>query len=162
MKIKIYLTLSLLYILLFLNCKDEHQHSHHSHQPATEEIKDFIVCDVHNNACDFQILDEKKEVLVDGVLQLNPKPVKAMQDVNFQLDLKKSTIEFSDIILDLTMPAMYMGDNKVSLKKSGENQYAGKGVFPECTTPDRRWNIKVIFKGHHNEYFKNIQFDIIQ
>ncbi|MCS7204654.1 MAG: hypothetical protein NZ853_03055 [Leptospiraceae bacterium] len=164
--------LNFLILLVFIItsfCKEKEKeasshahHHHHHHSGVVEEIKDFILCDVHKEICHFTIQDEKKQTFIEGKLNLSPKPVYTMKEIQFQLEFTKSNIHQPEILLDLTMPAMYMGENKVIMKKVSDNLFEGKGIFPECTSDDRRWNIKILMKTPEKEYVKNIQFDILQ
>jgi len=55
-----------------------------------------------------------------------------------------------------------MGINKVFLKKISSKDYKGNGMFAECVTEDRRWNIKIVLRENEKTYATDIQFDIIQ
>ncbi len=124
-----------------------------------KEEKEVVYCDFKQNQfCDFSIL-KQGQVLFRGTLDLNPKPVVAMKEITFTLALNEKKFDPQEILLDLTMPEMYMGENKVKLLKKQENIYEGKGVFPECTSKFTRWNIEIFFDPSTTT---NIQFDILQ
>ena len=130
-------------------------------QPKEQLTKGENYCDVHSTVCEFSI-KEGGEIIAQGILNLHPKPVYAMKPIEFDLTLTTSKLQNPEILLNLTMPAMYMGINKVFLKKVSKNVYKGNGMFAECVTEDRRWNIKIVFKENEKIYTKDIQFDIIQ
>jgi hypothetical protein len=82
--------------------------------------------------------------LADGTvtLDITPRPVKAMQDLRF-------TVTFSgvkpahDPFIDLGMPGMIMGPNRVVLKRAGANSYQGTGVIVRCPSGRRTWKATV-------------------
>lgn len=124
----------------------------------TEE-KEFVNCDFKNNkVCNFSKI-KKDEILFRGTLDLNPKPVVSMKEITFTLVLDYQKFTPEEILLDLTMPEMYMGDNKVRLTKKQDNIYEGKGIFPECTSKFTKWNIEVFFDQYTST---NVQFDILK
>ncbi len=160
MKFLIYL---MIMSLMFL-CKkkeDSHSHQHMQHEGYPRVIKDAIKCDVHSSVCNFE-LELKDKSRVSASLDLSPKPVYAMKDIEFTLQLKPEIPE-AHIMLDLTMPAMYMGENKVEMKEISSGVFKAKSVFAECTTDDRLWNIEVMIHLKNGDMIhKNIQFDIKQ
>jgi len=82
--------------------------------------------------------------LADGTLTLDitPRPVRAMHDLTF-------TVTFSgvkpahDPFIDLGMPGMIMGPNRVVLKRAGDNTYQGTGVIVRCPSGRRTWKATV-------------------
>jgi hypothetical protein len=78
--------------------------------------------------------------LADGTvtLDITPRPVRAMHDLTF-------TVTFSglkpahDPLIDLGMPGMTMGPNRVVLKRAGDNTYQGTGVIVRCPSGRRTW-----------------------
>lgn len=75
-------------------------------------------------------------------LDIVPKPVKAMCDLTF-------TVTFSgvkpanDPFIDLGMPGMVMGPNRVKLRPVAEGLYQGTGVIVRCPSGRRTWNAAV-------------------
>lgn len=162
-KLKI-LLLNILLLLVICKKENHHEHRHNEENHIISQTLNF--CDAHTSGCEFEIWDSdsnKEKIIVKGVLNLNPKPVKAMENIEFQLILTENQLMEPEILLDLSMPGMYMGDNKVKLKKISNNMYRGYGVFPECMSEHRRWNIKIIFEDkNQNKFSTDIKFDIIQ
>jgi hypothetical protein len=82
--------------------------------------------------------------LADGTvtLDITPRPVRAMQDLTF-------TVTFSrvkpahDPFIDLGMPGMIMGPNRVVLNRAGDNTYQGTGVIVRCPSGRRTWKATV-------------------
>jgi hypothetical protein len=75
-------------------------------------------------------------------LDISPRPVRAMHDLTF-------TVTFSgvkpahDPVIDLAMPGMIMGPNRVVLKRAGETTYQGTGVIVRCPSGRRTWKATV-------------------
>ena len=51
------------------------------------------------------------------------------------------------ILLDLSMPGMYMGRNEVVLKKNPDGSYSGKGIIPRCPSGRMLWRAAVTVPG---------------
>jgi hypothetical protein len=45
--------------------------------------------------------------------------------------------------IDLGMPAMKMGPNRVEMEKQGENTWTGKGVIVRCPSGKNTWFARV-------------------
>lgn len=144
----------LLFLFLFsLGCKEGRE----NFLDSEVKKKDFILCDFDKiSICNFKI-QEKEKIIFEGTLDLSPRPVRVMKEIQFTLQLNSFDFQPEEILLDLTMPEMYMGENQVKLIPVKENQYVGKGIFPECSSGFKRWNIEIIFS---KKYSTNIQFDI--
>ena len=75
-------------------------------------------------------------------LDILPKPVMAMKDLKFQVTLsgeKKTAIPY----IDLGMPGMNMGPNRVELRRIKDNVFEGQGVIVRCTSGGRTWKATV-------------------
>jgi len=81
------------------------------------------------------------------IFAIDPTPVRAMEELTFlvtllpapsSLDTRKHQ-EAEGITLDLGMPGMYMGKNRVILKRTAEGKYAGRGVIPRCPSGRSLW-----------------------
>jgi hypothetical protein len=75
------------------------------------------------------------------VFDITPKPVRAMQETAFKVNLSggQTKADLPELTVDLGMPGMYMGTNKVLMKKTAEGQYEGKGIIPRCPSGRNRW-----------------------
>ena len=118
---------------------------------ASDKYQELINCDLHTQAC--------TRPLAAGVavtLEVTPKPVKAMQDLSFKVTLsgKQSTAP-KDLYIDLGMPGMKMGPNRVRLNAAGNNTYTGQGVVVRCPSGRRIWQATVIVPemGHTDFIF---------
>jgi hypothetical protein len=86
--------------------------------------------------------------LGDGTLTLDitPKPVKAMHDLTFTVALSGLTPTI-DPFIDLGMPGMVMGPNRVPLGRAGDGTYQGTGVIVRCPSGRRTWKATVTIPG---------------
>ncbi len=108
--------------------------------PAAFADDSLINCDAHNSVCS-QTLNG-----VTVSLEIAPRPVKAMRDLVFKVSLSGSPPAQSPYI-DLGMPAMKMGPNRVELKDSGTGTFEGRGVIVRCKSGRRTWFANVTIPG---------------
>ena len=95
-----------------------------------------VECDVHAGPCSAVL--SGCEVSLD----ISPKPVKAMQDLTFTVTLAgEKTV--ADPYVDLGMPGMNMGRNRVILKPVGESVFQGNGVIVRCPSGRRLWKARI-------------------
>jgi hypothetical protein len=95
-----------------------------------------VECDVHAGPCRAHIAGTKVR------LDIEPKPVKAMRDLTFTVTFTGGTIVTAPYI-DLAMPNMNMGRNRVTLKQAGDLVYRGEGVIVRCPSGRRTWKAKI-------------------
>jgi hypothetical protein len=110
-----------------------------------------VECDVHAGPCRAHISGTKVS------LDIEPKPVKAMQDLTFTVTFAGEKPVAAPYI-DLGMPGMNMGRNRVILKPAGESLYRGEGVIVRCPSGRRTWKAKVTIP---NEGSVEFVFDVI-
>lgn len=79
-------------------------------------------------------------------LDIFPKPVKAMTDLIFRVRLPGLPPAVVPRI-DLDMPGMKMGPNRVKLKASGPDTYEGRGLIVRCPSGSTRWRALVTIPG---------------
>ena len=104
---------------------------------GAEKIAD---CEIDKGPC------SKVIGTTEVILDINPKPVKAMKELSFSVTLIGEGKEISAIgviTLDLSMPGMYMGKNSIILKRGGPFTFSGKGVIPRCPSGKRLWQATV-------------------
>ncbi|MGD9180162.1 MAG: hypothetical protein PVG15_01740 [Desulfobacterales bacterium] len=107
---------------------------------AGDKYQEMINCNLHQGACTRNLSGSTI------TLAVMPRPVEAMQDLLFQ-------VTFSDKLppntrppyIDLGMPGMQMGPNRVQLKSVGNNTYEGRGVIVRCPSGRRTWRATVTF-----------------
>lgn len=80
------------------------------------------------------------------VLDIGPKPLKAMKELIFIVTITGMK-EQENIKLKLQMPGMFMGNNEVRLVGIGGGKYTGTGVVPKCHSNKRLWSAVVEVPG---------------
>ena len=96
-----------------------------------------IDCDIQHGACTKEI--GKMKVVLD----IQPKPVKAMEELLFRVTLWGTQPKLADLYIDLGMPGMDMGPNRVLLKAVRPGVYEGKGIIVRCPSGRRTWRARV-------------------
>jgi hypothetical protein len=102
---------------------------------ATDHSK-MINCNIHHGTCTLKLSD------TDITLDIGPKPVKAMTDLKFTVSLAGNK-DVSEPYIDLGMPGMKMGPNRVLLKAVGKGVYTGTGIIVRCPSGKRIWKATV-------------------
>jgi len=108
--------------------------------PAAAQTTDYskmINCDVHHGTCTQKIRN------MDIILDISPKPVKAMTDLKFTITLT-GVQSVSDPFIDLGMPGMKMGPNRVVLKSIEKDVFSGTGIIVRCPSGKTIWKATVI------------------
>jgi hypothetical protein len=95
-------------------------------------------CNIQEGSCTLDLSGHKV------TLDIHPKPVKAMNDLTFRVTLTGEPLSSLPYI-DLGMPGMKMGPNRVVLKEVGEGIYEGAGVIVRCSSGRRTWRATVTF-----------------
>jgi hypothetical protein len=93
--------------------------------------------------CDIQLgpCTKVKDTLT-VTLDISPKPVKAMKELTFRLSFDGRELSDNPYI-DLGMPGMAMGPNRVLMNRVGNNTYEGRGVIVRCPSGQRTWKASV-------------------
>jgi len=99
------------------------------------------------------------KTLADGTvtLDITPKPVRAMRDLTFTVTFSRVKAAH-DPVIDLGMPGMIMGPNRVILKRAGDTTYQGTGVIVRCPSGRRTWKATVSVPGTGSAEFV---FDVV-
>ncbi len=92
-------------------------------------------------------LCSKKLGNIELELDITPKPVLSMKELNFRVTLKKADKIYKKLILDLNMPAMDMGLNRVTLNSESKNVYSGKGTIVKCKSGHTLWEATITIPG---------------
>ena len=99
---------------------------------STERKPVRIDCDIHAGPCRANISGTEVS------LEIDPKPVRAMKDLTFTVTfVGEKPVTFPYI--DLGMPGMNMGRNRVTLKPAGDLVYRGEGIIVRCPSGRRTW-----------------------
>jgi hypothetical protein len=97
---------------------------------------DRINCTIQNTPC-VKMTDSGMEVTFD----VKPRPVTTMQELEFIVTLKMrgKPVSGTSLLLDLSMPGMFMGNNQPKLTEATSGSYRGRGVIPRCATGLKTW-----------------------
>jgi hypothetical protein len=105
---------------------------------AGDKYQELINCDLHAGPCT-QTLSG-----ITVTLEVAPKPIRAMQDLSFKVTLMgKLPPNQKAPYIDLGMPGMMMGPNRVQLTSAGNNAYEGRGVIVKCPSGRKIWQATV-------------------
>ncbi len=105
---------------------------------AEMKSQDQKNCNIQEGSCTLDLSGHKV------TLDIHPKPVKAMNDLTFRVTLTGEPLS-SPPYIDLGMPGMKMGPNRVVLKEVGEGIYEGVGVIVRCSSGRRTWRATITF-----------------
>ena len=105
---------------------------------AGDKYQEMINCDLHQGACTQNLAGSTI------ALTVTPRPVKAMQDLLFQVTFSGKLPSNTKLpYIDLGMPGMNMGPNRVQLESAGIATYEGQGVIVRCPSGRRTWQATV-------------------
>jgi len=107
---------------------------HHAKQTPLGVIRN---CDIQNGPCTQPIGDGS------ATLEILPRPVRAMTDLTFHLTLALGSVEDStqqgEPFIDLDMPDMFMGYNRIHLTRETSGVWSGTGVIVRCPSGIPTW-----------------------
>ena len=98
--------------------------------------KELINCNIQDQPC------TRKAFGGTVTLDILPRPVKAMDPLTFRVKLVGIDIEKSPVI-DLGMPGMTMGPNRVEMEPDQPGVFKGKGVIVRCPSGKTVWRATV-------------------
>lgn len=107
--------------------------------PASKGIK--TNCDIDHGPC--------TQPMGGGsaTLDVSPRPVRAMKDLDFRLTLSSPPVSDAAYpdqpFIDLDMPDMFMGYNRIYLAREKPGVYVGKGVIVRCPSGIPTWKAVV-------------------
>ena len=121
-------------------------------------INDKADCMINSGTCIREIEQEGIKVSFD----IYPKPVSPMKDLVFSVTVteKGSPVTDALVIVDLTMPGMFMGTNRPSLIQTADGKYEGKGIIQACSHGGKTWRAEVKITRHNKTYFKSFIFEV--
>ena len=98
--------------------------------------KKLINCDIQNHPCTRQALGGTV------TLDILPRPVKAMDSLTFRVKLEDIQTTEAPFI-DLGMPGMTMGPNRVEMEPKQPGVFEGEGVIVRCPSGKTIWRATV-------------------
>jgi len=99
-----------------------------------------INCEIQKHSCTRQLGERTVE------LDITPRPVEAMKELTFRVTISGSTPAEPPFI-DLGMPAMEMGPNRVQMEKVADGVYEGTGIIVKCPSGKTIWEATVTVPG---------------
>ena len=96
---------------------------------------------INNGPCVSELGD------IRASLDITPRPVLAMRELAFRILLEGASELPPQLVLDLSMPGMFMGENRITLAHSGGGVYEGQGVIPRCPSGKRLWAARLQLPG---------------
>lgn len=98
-------------------------------------------CMINSGPCIREIKNDGIKVILD----MYPKPLSAMKDIVFHVTLtdKGGPVTDASVMVDLTMPGMFMGTNRPVLTHTGRGEYEGRGVIQACPHGGKTWRAEV-------------------
>jgi len=108
---------------------------------ADDRSNSIINCDIQKGPCSQTVAECRVS------LDISPKPVKAMQDLTFRVTVDGPAEISSQPYIELGMPAMKMGPNKVLLEDLGGGVFEGRGVIVRCKSGRRTWQAEIKIPG---------------
>ncbi len=101
---------------------------------------DRIDCVIQQGPC-IKEAGQGMRILFD----IQPRPVKALSDLVFSVTLTRSGKSVTDaaVLLNLSMPGMYMGRNQPVLKHVQDGRYEGKGIITRCMSGRKTWKADI-------------------
>jgi len=103
---------------------------------ADPDSGSLVKCDIQRGPC----TQELAGMVV--TLDILPRPVKAMKDLKFRVTVSGGK-PVRAAYIDLGMPGMDMGPNRVELRPVKDNVYEGQGVIVRCPSGGRTWKATV-------------------
>jgi hypothetical protein len=99
-----------------------------------------VSCDLQQASC-IQKIGGAISIEFDA----QPRPITAMSESNFMVTLSRGGKPVTDaaVRLDLSMPGMFMGWNRLVLKQVTTGRYEGKGIITLCASGKKTWQADV-------------------
>ena len=97
----------------------------------------MINCNIQDGPCTLEVGGHRI------TLDIAPRPVKAMEDLTFKVDIDPKPALAKAPLIRLNMPAMDMGKNQVKMKMHPSGRYEGNGVIMRCRSGRRTWKATV-------------------
>lgn len=97
-------------------------------------------CDVGVTAC------RAEAGGVQFMLEVAPRPPRPLADLQATVALHRgiATVNDARVEIELSMPDMYMGENRIPLRRDGDGHYAGKGPLLRCASGRSDWVAEVV------------------
>jgi hypothetical protein len=83
------------------------------------------------------------------VLELAPRPPVPLKTLEAAVQLTRGgqPVSGADVAIEISMPGMFMGENRIPLRASGDGRYAGTGALLRCASGRRDWQAEVVVRA---------------
>jgi nitrogen fixation protein FixH len=107
---------------------------------AAGAVGEGIHCDAGARGCASDVGDLRI------VLELDPRPPVPLRELAAAVRLTRggAPVDGAEAAVDLSMPGMFMGENRIALRSDGDGRYAGKGALLRCASGRRDWVAEVV------------------
>jgi hypothetical protein len=124
--------------------------------PGTAKNRESTACAINEGSC------TKMAGPVRVTLDILPKPLKTMSELQFSVSLTRNDkpIDAREVLVEMTMPGMYMGKNVVKLQRDGD-RFTGTGVILRCMSGRKNWHALVRFNQDNKASFVDFDFEVI-
>jgi nitrogen fixation protein FixH len=87
------------------------------------------------------------------ILSLAPRPPVPLQEIETTVQVARSggPVEGAEVAVELSMPGMYMGENRIALRPAGPGGYAGRAPLVRCASGRRDWVAEVVVRAPGGE-----------
>lgn len=106
------------------------------------EVGEGVHCDAGQRACGGDAGGTRV------VLELSPRPPVPLGalEAGVQLSRDGRPLPGAEVAIEISMPGMFMGDNRIPLHATGDGRYAGTGALLRCTSGRRDWVAEVVVR----------------
>jgi hypothetical protein len=114
-------------------------------------------CDIQNTFCTMKTPDG-----MTIEFDVQPKPVTSMTESTFVVIVTRNGQPLTDasILLDLSMPHMFMGRNQPALRQVKDGRYEGKGIIARCASGRKTWQADVTVKTSGKTALASFVFEV--
>lgn len=119
--------------------------------------KTVTPCDFARGPC---VLETEDGVKIE--FDILPKPVTAMSELFFVITVTKNNALLSDaaVLLELSMPGMFMGRNRPVLKQTAKGRYEGKGFITRCASGRKTWQANILVEKNGKTTVADFVFEV--
>jgi nitrogen fixation protein FixH len=105
-------------------------------------VGEGVHCDAGTKGCASDVGDLRI------VLELAPRPPVPLKELDAAVRLTRggAPVDGADVAASLSMPGMFMGENRIALRADGQGRYAGKGALLRCASGRREWVAEVVVR----------------
>ena len=95
-------------------------------------------------------------------VDITPKPLKAMRSLLFRTTIsnKGRPVTDASVLINLSMPGMFMGQNIIRLTHLNEGIYEGNGVIIRCPSGKKIWQASVAIDRAGRKSVVNYIFEV--